>query len=435
MKGMKRSALTIAFLLPSLLGAVPACALEPLIYFFWMEGCPHCTAAKTFLEKLEARFPQVEIKTYEVSGEEANEKLYRDILALYGIKRQIFPVTFIGDLDPVVGYYTDSTTGAEMEEKVRYCLKNRCGDPIGSFLRKTGRRETVFGAAGGNPPDELTGALKLPFVKDLNPSQVALPLFTAVIALLDSANPCAFFVLTFLMSLLTRLSSSKKMLAIGGTFVFFSAVMYFVFMSAWFNLFFFTRTLRIVTVAAGAAAVCMALVNIKDFLFFKRGFSLGIPDGKRQVLVARMRTLAVSGRIPAIIAGTALLATGANFYEMLCTAGFPMVYTKVLTLKKMEMAAYYFYLMMYNVIYVVPLMVIVVVFAVALGSRKMTERQGRVLKLASGSMMISLGSVLIVNPSILSRVSYSVLMVAGAIALSLLVAFLAKARLGIDRRA
>jgi hypothetical protein len=211
--------------------------------------------------------------------------------------------------------------------------------------------------------------------------------------------------------------------------------MYFVFMSAWFNLFFFTRTLRIVTVAAGAAAVCMALVNIKDFLFFKRGFSLGIPDGKRQVLVARMRTLAVSGRIPAIIAGTALLATGANFYEMLCTAGFPMVYTKVLTLKKMEMAAYYFYLMMYNVIYVVPLMVIVVVFAVALGSRKMTERQGRVLKLASGSMMISLGSVLIVNPSILSRVSYSVLMVAGAIALSLLVAFLAKARLGIDRRA
>jgi hypothetical protein len=143
----------------------------------------------------------------------------------------------------------------------------------------------------------------------------------------------------------------------------------------------------------------------------------------------------MSGRVPAMVAGAALLAIGANFYEMLCTAGFPMVYTKVLTLRKMGMAEYYFYLLMYNVIYVVPLVGIVVVFAVTLGSRKMTEWQGRVLKLASGLMMISLGSVLIVDPSILNRITYSVLIVTGAVALSLLTAFLAKGRFGADRRA
>jgi hypothetical protein len=272
-------------------------------------------------------------------------------------------------------------------------------------------------------------------MKDLDSSQVALPLFTVVIALLDSVNPCAFFVLTFLLSLLTHLSSSKKMLLIGGTFVFFSAAMYFVFMAAWFNLFYLTRTLRAVTIAAGAVAVCMALLNIKDFLFFKKGISLTIPDGKRNVLIARMGTLTTTGRIPAMVAGAALLAIGANFYEMLCTAGFPMVYTKVLTLRKMGMAEYYVYLLMYNVIYVVPLVGIVVLFAVTLGSRKMTEWQGRVLKLASGLMMITLGIVLIVDPSLLNRITYSVLIVAGAIALSLLIAFFTKARLGIARRA
>jgi hypothetical protein len=112
-----------------------------------------------------------------------------------------------------------------------------------------------------------------------------------------------------------------------------------------------------------------------------------------------------------------------------------MVYTKVLTLRKMGLAAYYLYLLMYNAIYVVPLAAIVVVFADTLGSRKMTEWQGRVLKLSSGLMMISLGVVLIVDPSILNSVTYSVLIVAGAVALSFLVAFITKARLGTDRGA
>jgi hypothetical protein len=272
-------------------------------------------------------------------------------------------------------------------------------------------------------------------MKNLNSSRSALPLFTLVIALLDSVNPCAFFVLTFLLSLLTHLASTKKILVVGGTFVFFSAAMYFVFMAAWFNLFYLTRTLRIVTVAAGAVAVCMSLLNIKDFVFFKRGVSLAIPDGSRNALIARMRTITLSGRTSAMAGGAALLAIGANFYEMLCTAGFPMVYTKVLTLRKMGLAAYYLYLLMYNAIYVVPLAAIVVVFAVTLGSRKMTEWQGRVLKLASGLMMISLGVVLIVDPSILNSVTYSVLIVAGAVALSFLVAFITKARLGTDRGA
>jgi hypothetical protein len=302
-------------------------------------------------------------------------------------------------------------------------------------VKNAERGDAVFEIGGGNTPDEITGGMQLPFMKSLSSSQVALPLFTVVIALLDSVNPCAFFVLTFLLSLLTHLSSSKKMLLIGGTFVFFSAAMYFLFMAAWFNLFYLTRTLRIVTIAAGAVAVCMAVLNIKDFLFFKRGVSLTIPDGKRDVLIARMRKLATSGRTPAMVAGAALLAIGANFYELLCTAGFPMVYTRVLTLRKMGMAEYYVYLLMYNVVYVVPLVAIVVVFAATLGSRKMTEWQGRVLKLASGLMMITLGAVLIVDPSILNRITYSVLIVGGAIALSLFVAFITKARLGIARRA
>jgi len=426
---MKRLILFIALLLLLIMGSMHAYASEQILYLFWTKGCPHCKAARSFLKKLESRFPQIKVEMYEVSGDEANEKLFRDILGLYGLTRQIFPTIFIGDLDPVVGYYNDSTTGAEIEEKVVYCLKNQCRDPISDFLSKSDSSEKASGVDVTELTDEMVGAPKNPLINKFDSSRLALPLFTVVIALLDSINPCAFFVLIFLLSLLTHLSSSKKMLLTGGTFVFFSAVMYFLFMSAWLNLFYFTRTVRLITTIAGIVAVCMALVNIKDFLFFKIGFSLSIPEVKRQVLFNRMRALVALDKVPAMVAGSAVLAIGANFYELLCTTGFPMVYTKVLTLRKMRMAEYYFYLTMYNIIYVLPLLVIVVGFALTLGSRKMTEWQGRILKLASGIMMLSLGIVLIVNPSLLNKILYSITIVAGALAFTLFIAFFQKSRI------
>jgi hypothetical protein len=119
-----------------------------------------------------------------------------------------------------------------------------------------------------------------------------------------------------------------------------------------------------------------------------------------------------------MIAGTVVLAISANAYELLCTAGFPMVYTRVLTLHNLTALQYYQYLVLYNIVYVVPLAVIVAVITVTLGTRKLTEWQGRQLKLVSGLMMLSLGAVLIVNPALLNNALASVVMLAGVLAAS-----------------
>ena len=66
---------------------------------------------------------------------------------------------------------------------------------------------------------------------------ISLPLFTVIIGALDSFNPCAFFVLLFLLSMLIHARSRKKMFLIGGIFVFFSGFIYFLFMAAWLNVF------------------------------------------------------------------------------------------------------------------------------------------------------------------------------------------------------
>jgi hypothetical protein len=137
-----------------------------------------------------------------------------------------------------------------------------------------------------------------------------------------------------------------------------------------------------------------------------------------------MRGLVSADHLGAMLLGTVALALAANSYELLCTAGFPMVYTRALTLNDLPSAAYYGYLALYNLVYVLPLLAIVLVFTFTLGSRKLSEDQGRVLKLLSGLMMLGLGGVMLVRPDLLASPLVGVtllgvaLVVTGALALA-----------------
>ena len=128
--------------------------------------------------------------------------------------------------------------------------------------------------------------------------------------------------------------------------------------------------------------------------------------------------------MPAMLAATVVLAVAANFYELLCTAGFPMVFTRLLTLAELSPAGRYAYLAAYNLIYVLPLAAIVAVFAGTLGARKLTEREGRLLKLMSGLMMLGLGLLLLFAPERLSQVGIAFGLMGVAVVLTAIAASL-----------
>lgn len=81
----------------------------------------------------------------------------------------------------------------------------------------------------------------------------------------------------------------------------------------------------------------------------------------------------------------------------------------------------YLYLALYNLVYVVPLAAIVLLFAVTLGARKLSEFQGRVLKLLSGTMMLGLGFALLLRPEALGSVAAGAWLLGGSIAVTALV--------------
>jgi hypothetical protein len=283
-------------------------------------------------------------------------------------------------------------------------------------------------AASGTPVlEEPAGTrVHLPFLGSIDAQALSLPVLTLVLAGMDAFNPCAFFVLLFLLSLLVHAKSRTRMAVVGGTFVLFSGLVYFVFMAAWLNVFLIAGELRVITIAAGLLALTVAALNIKDYFWFKEGPSLSIPESAKPGLFKRMRGIVATGSLAPMLASTVLLAIVANSYELLCTAGFPMVYTRALTLASLETWQYYAWLAAYNVIYVIPLLAIVIVFVKTMGARKLSEREGRILKLVSGFMMLGFGLLLLLAPQLLTNPAASILVLLVAVGAALAAARLSR---------
>ncbi len=243
---------------------------------------------------------------------------------------------------------------------------------------------------------------EIPFFGKINLSQLALPVLTIILGALDSFNPCAFFILIVLLSMLLYLQSRKKMIIVGSIFIFFSGLFYALFMLLLFNSFYFTKLyINITSILVGIVACIVGILNIKDFFYFKQGPTLSIPEGKRDVTFKRMRKLVKSPSLLVMLGGTIFIAISVNFFELLCTFGFPLYFTNRLALENLPTATYYLYILLYTIVYVIPLFVILIVSVFSLKIKKITEWQGRILKLFPGIFLFSFGVVMIIDYQLL----------------------------------
>ncbi|MDY0094434.1 MAG: thioredoxin family protein [Candidatus Vecturithrix sp.] len=425
--------------------ALQAAADEhPILYLFWGDGCPHCEEEKEFLAMLREQYPELEMRFFEVWDHPQFTTLGEALAQAYQVQAASVPLTFLGDY-AVVGFRSWEETGMEIDVQVQHCLQQGCVDALDKvaslesaariraeaaeqaptdwqlFAPEPFRFESEVEAASEqaaaprpfqlpsmpastapprvDPPDP--NAITLPLLGTIMVSQIGLPLFTIIIGGLDGFNPCAMWVLCFLLSLVIYAKSRAKILTIGGIFVITSGVIYFLFMAAWLNLFLFVGYVKALRIAVGVVALVMGVINCKDFFFFKQGVSLTIPEAAQPKLFKKMRDVVHTAALPGMIAGTIALAVTANLIELLCTAGFPAIYTRILTLQNFSTAHYYLYLVLYNVAYVIPLAVIVGVFAWKMGGHKLTEKEGRILKLIGGGLMLALGLILLIKPQLL----------------------------------
>ncbi len=245
---------------------------------------------------------------------------------------------------------------------------------------------------------QKSDSIEVPLFGELHVSAMGLPAFTFLIGLIDGFNPCAMWVLVFLLSVLVNIEDRRKMIAIAGTFVVVSGVAYFAFMVAWLQVFMLIGIVRPVQIGLGCLAMFIGIVNIKDFFAFKKGLSFSIPESQKPGIYARVRKIVTAKYLTAAISAAVVLAIIVNIVELLCTAGLPALYSQILIMQELPPWANYCYLGLYNVAYMLDDSILLGVVVFTLSRRKLQEREGRWLKLISGVVIVTLGAVMIFKP-------------------------------------
>ena len=369
-------------------------------YFFWSKYCPHCLDTLPIIDELEQNLPWLAVQRFELVDNIDYRYRYQHMAKAFGQPSNAVPAMFYcNQMQVGAGEQLKDYLQAALIKCRQQYLSKRDGPLI--------TPDTVVQSSG-------------PDVEAWYRSGLSLPVITIAIAALDAFNPCAFFVMLFLLSLLVHAGSRKRMVIIGGVFVLFSGLIYFLFMAAWLNVFLIAGPIQIVTVIAGAVAVIFASLNIRDYFRTDQVATLAIPEKAKPGLFKRMRHLLNAENMPTMLVGTVTLAIIANSYELLCTSGFPMVFTRILTLEQMSSGSYYAYLALYNLVYIIPLAIIVTLFTYTLGSRKLQQQEGKLLKLMSGMMMLGLGTVLLVSPELLTNLWTAVSLLIVAVGLTIL---------------
>jgi len=349
--------------------AAPAASGSPrrTIEVFVRDGCPHCADAKVFLAQLQQERPDVEVRLHPVDTDAAARDRLTALFQAAGEWPPGVPTFVVGDR-VLIGFDDAEHRGHELR--------------------------ALLDASVTAP----AAAVDSPVFGGLSVTRLGLPVFTLALGLLDGFNPCAMWVLLFLLSLLVRLRDRRRMALIAGTFVLTSGAIYFAFMAAWLNVFLAVGFSEHVRVGLALLALAIGVFNVKDYAIPGYGPSLAIPASARPGLVARMARLRDTQTLPALLLGVAALAIVVNLVELLCTAGLPAVYTAVLAQQGLSPAAHYAYLGLYILGYIADDSLMVAVAVMALGSGKLGERGGRVLKLLSGAVMLGLGAVLLFKP-------------------------------------
>ena len=365
-----------------------------VVYFFWANGCPHCANEKPFLEGLKLKYPGLEVKDFEITSSRANVNLLKKVGERLGVDVGGVPFTVVGE-HYFIGWYDEETTGKSIEDAVSCTLSDGCYDIVESLITP------VTPNPKQNETKIIPEKIKLPILGEVDTKTVSLPVLTILIGGWDGFNPCAMWVLVFLISMLLGMENRKRMWAIGSTFIITSGFVYFLFMSAWLNLFLFLGFIMIIRVIIGLVALCAGYHGLKEYMNYRAGVCK-VTSGKRQQnIVDKIKRIIHEESFLLALIGIIALAFAVNLVELICSAGLPAVYTQILALSDMARWQYYAYLLLYIFVFMLDDMIVFIAAMVTMKLVDTTEKYVKFSHLIGGIIMLIIGALLILRPELL----------------------------------
>jgi cytochrome c biogenesis protein CcdA/glutaredoxin len=481
------------------------------VYFFWGEGCPHCTTQKPFMENLQNQFPDIIIKDYETWQNQDNSNFFKQFAKDNNFEVRGVPTTFIegkvwagfsdriGDeinlylenlienrnnnqdsvLVPCIHLFVDyrcpqcqkvedylftlnnldskinihdvnedydlflsfkkhyniidsglpilfiggtilsgdSIVLQNAENEINKCLNEGCAcleKDFKSFIPQVPKQKDI------TPSQQ--NFITLPFVGDVDISSMSLLLSTVLIAFIDGFNPCSLWAMLFLLGIVLYTGSRKKVFIIGSTFLLVTTLVYGLFMLGLINVFKYVMYRSWILGIVSGIAILFGLINMKDFFWYKKGISFTIPDRfKPKIFKSARNIFHPDKKFSSMLIGTIILALGISLVELPCTAGFPVIWTNLLAQNQVEMSQFIFLFSIYILIYLLDELVFFFTVVFTMRATKFEEKHGKLLKLIGGTVMVSLGTVMIIDYNLLNNITTSLIIFGSAIGLSLII--------------
>lgn len=380
------------------------------LYFFYGAGCPHCAKEEVFLDKLEKEYDNIVIYRYETWYNGSNARLLSKIAKELNIRSSGVPVLIIGG-DVILGYHNDETTGQKISEKIEQFSKTGCNDPVAPILGLSPEANQCEHGCDLNDEEcthdcgcttdvtrEAPSKIEVPIIGEVDTKNLSLPIFTILIGGLDGFNPCAMWVLLFLISLLLGMESRKKMWILGSAFILSSGFVYFLFLTAWLNVFLFIGFIFWIRLIIALVALGSGSYHLREYLKNKKGTCHVTENEDRRKIFYKLKEIIGRKNFLFALGGIVLLAAAVNLIELVCSAGFPAIYTQILSLSHLPTWQYYGYLLLYIFVFMLDDLFIFVLAMVTLKMQGISSKYTRYSNLVGGVLMLIIGLLLLFKP-------------------------------------
>jgi hypothetical protein len=269
---------------------------------------------------------------------------------------------------------------------------------------------------------ETADQIEFPFIGTVDLAARSLAVSTALIAFVDGFNPCSLWVLSVLLALTLHTGSRRKVFWVGLVFLSVTSFIYMLFITGLFTIFRVVGFIGWIQSIVALVALFFAAVNVKDYFWYQEGISFTIADEKKPSIYRKMRKVLDAGNTTwGMLAATVVLAAGVSLVEFSCTAGFPLLWTNLLINQQATAITFTLLLGLYMLIYQIDELGIFLAAVFTLKASRLAEKQGRILKLVGGMLMLTLAVVMLIDPALMNSLSTSLWVFIGAFAASGLV--------------
>lgn len=391
------------------------------IHLFYGNGCPHCAAEEEFLSDYLKDRPDVKLYKYEIWYDSHNQELLSKVQKEMGTtNKNGVPFTVIGK-KTIVGY-ADGVTDEQIKDAINYYLNNDYRDYAGEITGKVKKAEVkedttkdesktedkkenkIEKADDTKDSDQTDENVTVPVLGKINAKKVSLPILAVVLGFVDGFNPCAMWILIFLITMLFNMKDRKKMWILGLTFILTSGIVYLMFMLAWLKLATFISKIAFIRLLIAVIALVVGLINVYKYIdsLKKKDEGCDVVDKKdRKKIMEKIISITHEKKFIIALLGIMVLAASVNIIELMCSIGIPLLFTQILAMNNLSTFGYMIYMFIYIFFFLIDDIVIFVISMVTLKVTGLSTKYTKYSHLIGGIIMLIIGLLLIIKPELL----------------------------------